>query len=742
LGSAAVTTRVKIGIWLTFLAATGVIYWLYATGPAQVSLQTKKPVAKPKAVGFPNIPTQAPDRKPVVQRQVTDEEQCADCHPEEVEAFHKTGMGRSLYPTKGAKQIEKFEKTAATVVHEPTGFAYRAYIDSEGRWWQEESLAGTDYRKAVEAKYIIGSGNHTRSYLGHREGELVELPLTWYVQRGIWDMSPGYQGNNFRFARPIPPKCLFCHNNLTPIRSDAQAGYFEPLASGISCNRCHGDGKKHVEKRLKGEPFDNKDSQEILNPRDLTGERQTQLCGQCHLQGLARILEPGRRWDEYDPRTPLPDYMNIFVLMGDSGPDFGIASHGARLKKSKCAQEGGATCSHCHNPHKADKTASHRQACLTCHEKGTHCPKPDSKQGDCAKCHMNLGKTSDIPHVNFTDHFIRIPPFEKGPKKKPGTELVAAFSSKKSASRTEVALALAHYEAWRQGSDDNPKAHLKHARKRLEELIKSGVQDPRILMAHGRLQYAKKKSSKAIESLSRAAAELPEDYILLTDLALAQQQGGQLDEARDTLLKALKLRPNGRAAWVNLGSVLTEMNQNEQADAAYARADKINPHFALTAINRGRNASRRGRKAEARKWFRLATKRDPRAMLGYLHLALMETDDRRFSAARKAIRQALAVEKDFPAAYWLRGRIELEERDPKAAEQSFRKFLALKPNDLSAYLELSVVLAKTKRVRAAIALLQEAKAKIGNHPHLNRALRRLHNQPKIVEMPDMGFTIE
>ena len=36
----------------------------------------------------------------------------------------------------------------------------------------------TKYRRAVEVKYIIGSGNHTRSYLGVVNDQLVELPLT------------------------------------------------------------------------------------------------------------------------------------------------------------------------------------------------------------------------------------------------------------------------------------------------------------------------------------------------------------------------------------------------------------------------------------------------------------------------------------------------------------------------------------------------------------------------------------
>jgi hypothetical protein len=130
-------------------------------------------------------------------------EACADCHPDEVDGFEKTGMGRALYRPADKPPIEDFAPDKATVVHRATGLTYRAFVDEKGTWWQSESLPGTPYERRVEVKYVVGSGNHTRSYIGEVEGELVELPLTWYVRRGIWDMSPGYVEQNYRFTRPI-----------------------------------------------------------------------------------------------------------------------------------------------------------------------------------------------------------------------------------------------------------------------------------------------------------------------------------------------------------------------------------------------------------------------------------------------------------------------------------------------------------------------------------------------------------
>ena len=149
-------------------------------------------------------------------------------------------------------------------------------MDDDGRLWQEEILPGTAYKRRVEAEYVIGSGNHTRSYLGTIDGRVVELPMTWYSVRKIWDMSPGYEReDHHRFERPVKGICLFCHNDLTRESATTEAVFEEPLAEGISCVRCHGDARAHVHARMKGEtPATGQADPHIFNPRS---RPQTQL---------------------------------------------------------------------------------------------------------------------------------------------------------------------------------------------------------------------------------------------------------------------------------------------------------------------------------------------------------------------------------------------------------------------------------------------------------------------------------
>ncbi len=736
------------GLMLAAAALTGVSVAVFLLNtstlqPGPASSTAVAVVAMPPAKSFfADIPARPSVILPKKNRQDAADEACEDCHPEATESFRQTGMGRSLYAVSTAQKVENFEPKAATIDHRPSGLQYRAYVDADGRWWQEESLPGTDYRRAVEAKYVIGSGNNTRSYLGWVENKLIELPLTWYVKSKIWDMSPGYEQTNKRFEREVNAKCLFCHNNLTPTLLGRQAQFERPLAEGISCNRCHGDGQAHVDARLAGKPYDKTRSKEILNPKDLSGSDQNKLCGQCHLQGLSRVLTAGNRWDAYDPRQPLSDYVKIFVHSVNDGPAFGIASHGARLNESQCAKIGLATCNHCHNPHANDRTRSRKDACLGCHQDSKGCTNEHSQTKDCASCHMHRGETSDIPHVNFTDHFIRKKPNAYvPPSAEQSAEIINAFSAPES-DNDPIYKSLAHYNAWKMGSDDYQEQHKVLARDALDELILNGQKAPRVLAALGHLESNEKPTAEAIRLLKDAVDAEPDDLTYRLRLGLTLQASQRLLEAEDVFKELLRKDPANRPAWVNLGGVLAKLGQYQAADAAFERADQINPFVAVTALNRGRNAAAQDKLRTARTWYQESIKRDPLFLVGHLSLALLDFDLRRFGNARRVINKALKVDKKYAAAYWLLGRIAIEERDYTNAEQAFLDFKKYQPDSPDPYLELGALYAQTQRVRQGIAVLNEGKKALGNLARLNQLLRRLNSMPKRRVLPDMGFTVE
>ena len=73
---------------------------------------------------------------------------------------------------------------AAPLFHKASN-RYYTMVEREGRVFQRRHQIGFDGRETnvleLEAHYVVGSGNHARTFL-HRtpSGRLVQLPVSWY----------------------------------------------------------------------------------------------------------------------------------------------------------------------------------------------------------------------------------------------------------------------------------------------------------------------------------------------------------------------------------------------------------------------------------------------------------------------------------------------------------------------------------------------------------------------------------
>ena len=95
---------------------------------------------------------------------------------------------------------------------------------------------------------VIGSGRKGQTYLYWKGSELFELPVSYWSETGQWMNSPGYPDGLPNFDKPIIPRCLECH--ATYIESlPPPLNHFEKtsVVLGITCEKCHGAGKMHVE---------------------------------------------------------------------------------------------------------------------------------------------------------------------------------------------------------------------------------------------------------------------------------------------------------------------------------------------------------------------------------------------------------------------------------------------------------------------------------------------------------------
>ena len=201
---------------------------------------------------------------------------CASCHGGIAKTYRLTGMGRSFYRP-GSESIPR----AAGFYHEASDRHYE-FSARDGKFYLARHQIGyagkQTNRVEKQIDYVIGSGNHARTFL-HRnnEGQLMELPVSWYRENGgSWAMSPGYDNAHQEdFRRLVPDDCLFCHNGY-PTRN--------AIAEGIDCQRCHGPGQAHVDAARSGRSKPEEIRQAIVNPARLDRDRQLDDCMQCHLE--------------------------------------------------------------------------------------------------------------------------------------------------------------------------------------------------------------------------------------------------------------------------------------------------------------------------------------------------------------------------------------------------------------------------------------------------------------------------
>ena len=354
---------------------------------------------------------------------------CGGCHVEIYESFRHTGMGQSFGLAKSSKSAGDFSKPA--IIHDKySGFSYCILWNKDDMVLHEfrvNELGDTVHLLERTVDYIIGSGQHTNSHLFQENGYLYQMPITFYSQKGVWDLPPGFEkGANSRFSRPIGLECMSCHNAMPLDFVAGSTNKFTSIPLGIDCERCHGPGSAHVAKIMRGDFTDTavEIDYSIVNPKKLEPELTFQICQRCHLQGNA-VLADGKSFFDFRPGTMLHEVMDVYIPRYQNDPSFIMASHADRLKQSVCfiQSKGAMDCTKCHNPHVSVKHSGHDQfedACLSCHGSKEACSLPHLERGEksCIQCHMPSNSTSDIPHVQVHDHRIAKSPVLNPQEKK------------------------------------------------------------------------------------------------------------------------------------------------------------------------------------------------------------------------------------------------------------------------------------------------------------------------------------
>ncbi len=630
---------------------------------------------------------------------------CASCHGDLYASYKRSGMGQSLSLFDAATAPERFPKDLR-VYSATRDLYYTPFVRNDTLFQREFRLdeqGNVIYEQTRAADWVVGSGKATRSYLMNVNGYVTEMPLTWYVERGIWDLSPGYEQVNQRFSRPINEECMTCHNAL-PAHTPFTEAHYTDVPLGISCERCHGPGSEHVEARLGGfETAEGEADPTLVRLSALPRERQMSVCQQCHLSGT-KVFKPGEGPDTFRPGEPLAENRAVFAMAEQlRDPErFGISSHAQRLALSACFDASAMTCTTCHDPHRPVQELEpdhYNQVCQSCHTPTVD--RPDAvvcdrthasaaMTGNCVSCHIQKSGTSDIPHVTFTDHWIRktLPPARRPDdiertlvRAEPVTLVrVTGEAVEPTGPQADVEEGMAYFR-FQQTTHFIP-GYFPGIKEKLRAGLDGGAEMAEARVVLGRVLLLQDSLAVAERVLADAVARYPRHADAQFWLGKARYEAGRAADALGPLREAVALQPALLDARYTLAQALERAGQTAAAEAAYRDLLARDPvHQPGAWNNLGFLLLGQQRLDDAATAFDRALALDPDLAVALVNLASLRLMQGDLDAGQTLLDRALKVEPNNTSALGNRALVAAQQGDLAEARRLLTRLLQITPGD-------------------------------------------------------------
>jgi hypothetical protein len=550
--------------------------------------------------------------------------ECAACHKGHCDSFHQHPMGQSVAPPINPPDGDHLDRHGRASF-EAFGLGYVAERRGD-RLFHKEIVTGPDGGVVAsvenEVRLVLGSGRRGKGYLVEEDGYVFQSPISWYTQKGIWDLSPGYQQSNAHFDRAVIAKCLFCHcNQVEPIeRTINRYRGSIAQATAIGCERCHGPGELHVRRQQDGEGMPDDGDDTIVNPRRLAPDLREAVCEQCHLQGQARVVKRGREEFDFRPGLPLRLFWAVFIYPPESGPDRKAVGQVEQMRLSRCFQEskGSLGCASCHDPHalpsEEKKIAFYRDRCMTCH-KDRGCSAPAAAQREqndnCVACHMHRSGTSDIPHVASTDHrILRDPDHSQNNTRADGLEpevQMVDFYREQAVSGEKVSSRDLGVSLMELALSIQPGAGRRRLGETATPLLREATRaDPEDLAAWEKLGYAlrcEERNSEALSAYQEVLAAAPTRELALAEAATIAAKLQLLELSMDYWKRAVAVNPRRAHYRTELAKLLLNKGQWQESLDECDAALRLSPASVNTRVIQVECLLKSGRKEEARAAF-------------------------------------------------------------------------------------------------------------------------------------------
>lgn len=341
---------------------------------------------------------------------------CKACHLKNYDGFAATSHAVT------SRDVSLDSMTLATAATGTVHSSSQSPIElgmqnDDGRYVQTIKFA--DWTHHVPMDVVTGSGKTGQSFLFWRGQALFQNHASLLTSGTKWIASPGFREGVIDFSRRIRSACLECHATYIETAGDARRFHQGTAVWGVTCERCHGPGRQHVDFNQAHPELPSGSSQAtaaIVNPRNLSRKQQLDLCGQCH-SGMFELKQPAF---SYRPGDDLAEFHQPFTQSASGAGGIHTSDQRLRLEMSECFKNSTMTCTTCHDPHRFERDDSSHFAsiCQQCHQPES-CGKLEalhlSQSDDCIQCHMPISDNLDMVDaiegeftIKMVDHYIRI----------------------------------------------------------------------------------------------------------------------------------------------------------------------------------------------------------------------------------------------------------------------------------------------------------------------------------------------
>lgn len=351
--------------------------------------------------------------------------ECARCHPDHYESWHRTYHRRMTQEATSDAVIGDFADGASL---EYFGWIVRFRRDGDGFFARFDAPDG----RVEEHRIVRTVGSHRyQQYLARVDDLFVRLPFAWHVEEDRWIHMNGAfltpdpidevasRDDFMRHVTRWNDNCIFCHNvgaNPGVEMSEGPAARYDSEVAelGVACEACHGPAAEHVARnanplRRYALHLDAHEADPtVVDPGALHDARSSEICARCHGQRKTDQLESFLRdGDPFVPGDTLSAYSEplwrdstldgepVFALRfwDDGSPRLTAYEYQGWLQ-SPCTQDGTPACTACHGMHEGDPAGQLRTdaardgGCGQCHARDStpeHDRHPDTA---CVDCHM------------------------------------------------------------------------------------------------------------------------------------------------------------------------------------------------------------------------------------------------------------------------------------------------------------------------------------------------------------------